>query len=229
MSFVIHIFLHVKCTLQTTSNVPCICTVQSTSHTCIRMYIWCTFVRSFNAHWLCDSKCTLQCVCNVHYTGTSKCAFKCTFFTMHIGGTSYALYTMYIQCTLEVVRNAQNSFQIEKDESGVWRTKRGLRGSGEIHFEGRELTDRVVRHRVIGEADSLGVLGPLLVLGLRQISHGAIPESPPWLDFPVGLWVVSAGGSALCAGDGRDEGHQIAQELRSIVRMDDVGGAAAKI
>ena len=112
MSFVIHIFLHVKCTLQTTSNVPCICTVQSTSHTCIRMYIWCTFVRSFNAHWLCDSKCTLQCVCNVHYTGTSKCAFKCTFFTMHIGGTSYALSTMYIQCTLEVVRNALNSSQI---------------------------------------------------------------------------------------------------------------------
>ena len=31
MSFVIHIFLHVKCTLQTTSNVPCICTLQSTN------------------------------------------------------------------------------------------------------------------------------------------------------------------------------------------------------
>ena len=50
MSFVIHIVLHVKCTLQTTSNVPCICTLQSTSHTCIPMYIWCTFVKSFNAH-----------------------------------------------------------------------------------------------------------------------------------------------------------------------------------
>ncbi len=31
------------------------------------------------------------------------------------------------------------------------------------------------------------------------------------------------------AGGGGNESHQVAEELRSVVRMDDVGGAAAKI
>jgi hypothetical protein len=33
--------------------------------------------------------------------------------TMHIRGTLYALLTRYIQCTLDVVINALNSFQID--------------------------------------------------------------------------------------------------------------------
>ncbi len=36
-------------------------------------------------------------------------------FTMHIRGTLYALLTRYIQCTLEVVKNALNSSRIEKE------------------------------------------------------------------------------------------------------------------
>jgi len=34
---------------------------------------------------------------------------------MYIGGTLYALSTKYIQCTLDVVRNAQNSLQIKRE------------------------------------------------------------------------------------------------------------------
>ena len=36
---------------------------------------------------------------------------------MYIGGTLYALSTKYIKCTLEVVRNAQNSSQIDCSDS----------------------------------------------------------------------------------------------------------------
>jgi hypothetical protein len=87
-SFVIQIFLYLKCTIQTTLNVPSICTstLRSTSHTCILMYVWCTLVKSFNAHLYSDWKCKLQSVFNVHFSGTLKCAFKCTL----------------LQCTLEI-------------------------------------------------------------------------------------------------------------------------------
>ena len=40
-------------------------------------------------------------------------------FTMHIRGTLYALLTRYIQCTLEVVKNALNSSQIEEDKANT--------------------------------------------------------------------------------------------------------------
>ena len=35
---------------------------------------------------------------------------------------------------------------------------------------------------------------------------------------------MSAGGSALRAGGSGDQRHQVTEELRSIIRMDDVGG-----
>ena len=38
---------------------------------------------------------------------------------------------------------------------GVWWAKGGLRRGSKIHFEGGELADGVVRHRVVGEDDAL--------------------------------------------------------------------------
>ncbi len=40
---------------------------------------------------------------------------------------------------------------------------------------------------------------------------------------------MSAGGRALGAGDGSDGGHEIAEEFRGVVRVDDVGRASAEM
>ncbi len=50
-----------------------------------------------------------------------------------------------------------------------------------------------------------------------QIAHGAIPESPPCLNFTVELWVVTAGGCAMRASDGGNRGHEFAEELGSVI------------
>jgi len=54
--------------------------------------------------------------------------FKMYIFIMHIACTLYALSTMYIKCTLEVVKNAQNSSQIQHG--------RDIVGHGEGHAGG---------------------------------------------------------------------------------------------
>ncbi len=88
----------------------------------------------FDAH-LSSCKCTLQCVLHVHFHATLNCASKCTFVLMYIGGTLYAMSTKYIQCTLEVVINAQNSVQILKITSNN-RWNKDLKIS-EVHVSGK--------------------------------------------------------------------------------------------
>ena len=63
--------------------------------------------------------------------------FQMYIFTMHIRGTLYALLTRYIQCTLEVVKNAQNSSQISASPPVVRRHVEGLfpTGSSSAQFQ----------------------------------------------------------------------------------------------
>jgi hypothetical protein len=91
------------------------------------------------------------------------------------------------------------------------------------------LGDGVVQDGVVGITNSLGVERPGFILGLGEITHCPVPESPPGLYFPVRLGVVAASGSALRAGDVGDGCHQFAEEFRCIVGVEDVGGAAAKM
>ncbi len=102
-------------------------------------------------------------------------------------------------------------------------------GAGEIHFERGDATERIVRHRVVGEANALGVLGPEEVLAGGEVTHSAIPKSPPGLNFSVGLWVVSEGGSPSSAGDLGDACHQFTEEFGGVVGVDDVRSAATEM
>ena len=102
-------------------------------------------------------------------------------------------------------------------------------GAGEIHFERGDATERIVRHRVVGEANALGVLGPEEVLAGGEITHSAIPKSPPRFNFSVGLGVVSEGGSPSSAGDRGDFCHEFAEEFGGVVRVDDVRSAATEV
>ncbi len=83
--------------------------------------------------------------------------------------------------------------------------------------------------RVICETDALSEERPGRVLRGGQVAHGAVPKSPPGLNFSVGLGVVAAGGSTLGSGDRGNGGHEFAQEFRGVVRVDDVGRAATKM
>ena len=113
--------------------------------------------------------------------------------------------------------------------------RRGNFGGLDLHCRGigewgpaDELTDRIVRYRVVGETDSLGVLGPIEVLRGGEIAHRAIPKAPPRFNFAVGLWAVSAGCRPDGTGDFRDASHQVTEEFGGIIRVDDVGGAASE-
>ena len=82
---------------------------------------------------------------------------------------------------------------------------------------------------VISETDALCVARPDEILRGRQVSHGAIPESPPCLNFPVGLWVVSTGGGAMRASDGGNSGHEFTQEFWGVVGVQNIGGTTSKV
>ena len=54
--------------------------------------------------------------------------------------------------------------QIGEREVGVRGAKRRLRWGGKIHFERREISDRLMGHRIVGEGDALSVERPVGVL-----------------------------------------------------------------
>ena len=87
---------------------------------------------------------------------------------------------------------------------GVGWCERRDRGSAEIHFEGSDIANRLVRNRVVGIADALGERRPAFVVRRGQKFHGAIPVAPPTSNFTIALGVVPAGCRASGARGGGD-------------------------
>jgi len=64
-------------------------------------------------------------------------------------------------------------------ESRVRRGKGQFGRGAVVHFERGNQADRFVADAVVSERDALSEARPVEVIGRRQKSHGAIPETPP--------------------------------------------------
>jgi hypothetical protein len=91
-----------------------------------------------------------------------------------------------------------------------WRHGRG----GKVHLEGANVIERLVRRSVVSETDALGKRRPVLIFRRREQFHGAVPVTPPTLDFSVALGVVATGGGAGRASRGEHGREEFREELR---------------
>ncbi len=93
---------------------------------------------------------------------------------------------------------------------------------GEIHLEWADVVNRLVRRSIVGETDALGKCRPGVIFGRREQFHGAVPITPPTLDFSVALGVVTTGGDASGAGRSEHGREEFREELGGGVAMDNV-------
>ncbi len=93
---------------------------------------------------------------------------------------------------------------------------------GQVHLEGANVIDRLVRRSVVSETDALGKRRPVVVFRRREQFHGAVPITPPTLDFSVALGVVATGGGASSAGRGEHGREEFREELGGGIAMDNV-------
>ena len=84
------------------------------------------------------------------------------------------------------------------------------------------MSNRVVRYRIVGKTDALGKCRPGVIFRRREQFHGAVPITPPTLDFSVALGVVATGGGAGSAGRGEHGREEFREELRGGVAMDNI-------